>query len=73
MNQATSNQRIKTATKDHARISRLHLKLHRGFIASVIVILLCLGLFTLVVVGIARPNVESWWRVAWLEKGPGCS
>jgi len=73
MGQVTTGRRIKTATKDHAAISMIHLRLHGGTIVWMVVAFCLLGIGAFIVVGITRPNTESEWEVTFLQKGPGCS
>lgn len=73
MEQVAAKQRIKVATKDHMTISRVHLRLHNEHIPSVFVILALVAIITLVIIGIARPNVISQWEVTKLQAGPYCS
>lgn len=66
MEQVEAKRRIKTATRDHAIISMTHLRLHPEAVPWTICILLLLGVAALIVIGIARPNIESEWKVTGL-------
>jgi hypothetical protein len=69
MESVTAKRRIKVATRDHAVISMVHLRLHSWAIFWVCFILFLLGVAAFIVAGITRPNVESEWKVTRL-KGP---
>ncbi len=59
MNKVTAKRRIRVATRDHAIISILHLKLHRGMICFTVTILILLGFVTFIVVEFAQLNIDS--------------
>ena len=67
MAQVEAKQRIKVATKDHILITRLHLRLHSKYMPLVYAILIFLALVIFIVVGIARPNIKSEWKITALQ------